>query len=373
MKTVIKASVTAMLVTAVSSTSLGVVGSALLVDPAFAKSDKANSKSSESRGNSQKEKAIRGKGRHESSSKGKPTSLETLFGVLIGEEKRKPKASNQASAKAASKKPAKNSEFHPSELGNMNGALNANVNAVLAHLRNGNTNGPVGHVAVLMAATVNAEGDQLIVDLENAYSVLDIAAMEFGSVQGYLDSLETAADAERIESIESYLSTYGEDASGEPAESALEVALMGTDYEGNPDPLGAYQTAINDARDAARDEEIEDAIVTTGYQSDGTYTTDRPSVTDPAALAEAEGDLQAEADAEASILSYWNKNPGGEPSEETGYTAEEEQLLMDLRDRFTEDELQSIRDTATVDPTASEEDSCAPEDTECETDDLASL
>ena len=374
MKTVIKASLTAMLVTAVSSTSLGVVGSALLVEPAFAKSEKANSKSSEARGKGQKEKSNRGKGRDKSLGKGKPNGLETLFGSLIGEERRKPKASKQASAKLVSKKHSKNSEFHPSELGNMNGALNANVNAVLAHLRNGNTNGPVGQVAALMAATVNAEGDQQIVGLENAYVVLDGAISEFGSVQGYFDSLDAAADAERVASIEDYLSVYGDDASGEEAANALKLALDGTVYEDSPDPLGDYQTVINDARDAARDNEIENAVVATGYQtSDGSFTTDRPSKTDPEALAEAESDLQAEADAEASILSYWNKNPGGEPSEETGYTAEEEQLLKDLRDRFTEDELQSIRDTATVDPTASEEDSCAPEDTECEPDDLASL
>jgi len=37
-------------------------------------------------------------------------------------------------------------------LGNINGALNANINAVLARILKCNTNGPVGAVAALVAA-----------------------------------------------------------------------------------------------------------------------------------------------------------------------------------------------------------------------------
>ena len=374
MKFNIKASVTAVLVTAISSTSVGVVGSTIFADPAFAKSDKAGGKSSEARGNSQKERSNRGKGKERSSNRSKPGGLETLFGKLIGTEKRKVKSSSPTSAKVVSQKPSKNSDFHPSELGNMNGALNANVNAVLAHIRNGNQNGPVGHVAALMAATANAEGDAETVALEDAYRALDVAIDRFGSVDGYFASLDAAADAQRVPSLEDYLSAYGSDATGTDAEDALAVALSGTDYEGRSDPLGDYQTAIDDAREAARDDSIEDAIVVTGYQiSDGSFSTERPSESDPDALADAEIDLQAEKDAEAAILSYWNKNPGGEANEESGYTPEEEQLLNDLRDRFTEEELHSIRELSVPESEDPDDAACDSVDIDCEEDDLASL
>ena len=42
--------------------------------------------------------------------------------------------------------------MHPSNLGKMNGPLNANVNALIAHVKNGNTNGPIGGMAALAVA-----------------------------------------------------------------------------------------------------------------------------------------------------------------------------------------------------------------------------
>lgn len=56
-------------------------------------------------------------------------------------------------APAQSKAARKAGDLRPNELGKMNGALNANINAVLAHIRNGQTtNGPVGLLAGLAVA-----------------------------------------------------------------------------------------------------------------------------------------------------------------------------------------------------------------------------
>ena len=55
------------------------------------------------------------------------------------------------------------------QLGNMNASLNANFNAVLAHIRNGNDKGPIGAFAALAVATKNAEYAQEIDHTARAY------------------------------------------------------------------------------------------------------------------------------------------------------------------------------------------------------------
>lgn len=99
-----------------------------------------------------------------------------------GKGKSEAKAAKSAKAAAVSKKPkaaegevtlakgkpaVEEGALRPNELGKMNGAMNANINAVLAHIRNGQmSNGPVGllagyAVATATAATAGTEAEEL--------------------------------------------------------------------------------------------------------------------------------------------------------------------------------------------------------------------
>lgn len=111
----------------------------------------------------------------------------------------KTKPAKQTAAKSTSKKPVVETAegMHPSDLGKMNGALNANINAVLAHIRNGQTvNGPVGLMAGLAAAdAVAAESLAELRDLEDladAHAALDsgLAGAGYASIQDYLAAKE---------------------------------------------------------------------------------------------------------------------------------------------------------------------------------------
>jgi hypothetical protein len=148
--------------------------------------------------------------------------------------------------------------MHPSQLGNMNGALNANINAVLAHIRNGNTNGPVGGLAALAVAD---------------------AAL---------------ADVERV-----------------LAEDDLADALAGSPYE----TVEEYNAAV--AAGAPRDLAIDEALTTLGVMPGEPYAFEPPS--DPDVLAAEDvrvGLVAAQAEAEGAILSLWNKSAEAAPGAE---------------------------------------------------------
>ncbi|MXQ08263.1 hypothetical protein GQ651_10450 [Alphaproteobacteria bacterium GH1-50] len=176
-------------------------------------------------------------------------------------------------------KSGKVSAFHPSELGNMNGAMNANINAVLAHIRNGNTNGPVGHMALLAVSGAAIYAAAGVVEREMLYQSLD-------------------------------------------------DAVVGSEY----DSLEDYLTAVKEGAD--RDPAIDAALDGVGYSEDG-FAVTRPAEEDYLAAQEEldgydEDDFQAKADAEAAILAYWNKN-----SAEGDLRTDEEQTLLDeLYSRF---------------------------------------
>lgn len=83
----------------------------------------------------------------------------------------------------------------PNELGKMNGAMHANINAVLAHIRNGQTtNGPVGLLAGLAIADSGAAAaETAAADLEALADSFDelettIADSAYGSVEEYLQA-----------------------------------------------------------------------------------------------------------------------------------------------------------------------------------------
>lgn len=64
--------------------------------------------------------------------------------------------------------------LHPSNLGKLNGALNSSPNAKLAHIKNGNFNGPVGLAAALAVADFGVAN--LRDDVDDATATLTLAA-----------------------------------------------------------------------------------------------------------------------------------------------------------------------------------------------------
>lgn len=124
--------------------------------------------------------------------------------------KTKKAATATAATKPAKAKPAKAAEkkkpasveeppttdtaaLHPSELGKMNGALNASPNAILAHIRNGQTtNGPVGLMAGLAVA-----------DAAAAESLADVRALE--DLANTHDALTNGLTAAGYASLDEYL------------------------------------------------------------------------------------------------------------------------------------------------------------------------
>lgn len=214
---------------------------------------------------------------------------------LTGQDKQEERAARLAArraptefaptvSKSPGKRPARFSDMHPSDLGNMNGALNANINAVLAHVRNGNTNGPVGHVAMLAVADANlAEANRTLALNDDFVALQDaLDASPYASVAEYY----AAIDADPTLAIED-LDMAIEDLGGDVA-TRLDIGV------------------------------------------------EPPS---PEAVAAAEADLPlleaAQFDAVAKTADYWNKNPDGSPNlVPEDLSPEELELIDDLRDRL---------------------------------------
>jgi hypothetical protein len=240
------------------------------------------------------ENGNRGGGRSESA-RGGSDPISNFIRNLTGEERREARAQARSEARAArqapteyapeasiapGKRPARNSDMHPSELGNMNGALNANINAVLAHIRNGNTNGPVGGLAALAVADAEYAA---FVDTNDVLEQEAVAALlkenDYDSIQAYYDALETDPEAKEIPALDEAIATLGENANVE-------------------DPVDTWRPDTQTVTDARTElEELEAARLA----------------------------------AEGNMLSLWNKNGDANPDE---LTPEEEALLDDLRGRL---------------------------------------
>lgn len=234
------------------------------------------------------ENGNRGGSSRSESARGGSDPISNFIRNLTGEERREARAQARAEMRAArkapteyapetsiapGKRPARNSDMHPSELGNMNGALNANINAVLAHIRNGNVSGPVGGLAALAVAD---------------------AAL---------------ADAEQV-----------------VREGALATAL-GDEYA----TVAEYNEAVSQ-NPSLRDPAIENALLDLGVLPGEDYAFQKPSEVDVLAAQDAvEGLDAAQTAAENNMLSLWNKNGDADPDE---LTPEEEALLDDLRGRL---------------------------------------
>ncbi|NNE88534.1 MAG: hypothetical protein HKN27_10700 [Silicimonas sp.] len=326
-------------------------------------------------------------------------------------------AAKRSTVVAKSQKPASRPEkgpMHPSNLGNMNGALNANVNAVLAHIKNGNTNGPVGHLAALAVANVNAEGAQEIIDLKEDFVDLQEAldGTPYETVAEYYEALD-GVEPIVIEDIDNKIAALDDAVA---SQDALDAALADSPYAteedyldavaGGADPIPAVDSAISNLMDpVVAQDELDMALSDNGYEGDtalADYEVDREGVEgieeiaevsdaigalggdveartditeeEPSdeAVAGAEDDIAAQTDAEIAILDYWNKNEDADPE----ITEEEQALLDKLNERLAAEEEAIKAAVGTDEPDVMDEESdgedvaqcddgdesCAPED-----------
>lgn len=227
--------------------------------------------------------------------------------------KKKDGAAGKSAAKTKSAKPKQAEAVEASarpkarDMGKMNGALNANINAVLAHIRNGNLNGPVGLLAGLAIADANAAS-------------AEAKAAELQDLADAHDALTTELEALDI-TLEEYLA--GEDENG---------------------PLELTEEEID---------KIDGLIEDVGGVKDGELATTRPTDDEiETAKTEAQGTEQAVTDAEAAIIDAWNKD------------GDEEALLTALRDRLEGHEAEIADAIASTEET--EETAEAPASTETE-------
>lgn len=235
---------------------------------------------------------------------GKPANRQQTASVEGGQAKVKPGAAAGADRDLAA-----------NELGNMNGAMNANINAVLAHIRNGNTNGPIG----AMAALVKADAGLGDLDAE------EVLARE-AAWQGY-DQAITEALGDSYPDLDAYL-----------AARQAEADYPGLAEQWQAD-FDAYQAAVTAGDPEAESLNPGDPPVDPDFTEIAALEDlvaappegERPSEEDLAAV-------EAVSDAEAALLAMWNKNPDSSDD----LTEEEAALLDALRARFSDADLEQI-------------------------------
>ncbi len=155
---------------------------------------------------------------------------------------KKPKPAAAEGAKAAKGKPAKNGELAPNELGKMNGAMNANINAVLAHIRNGQTTkGPVGLLAGLAVADTSAA------------AAADRAA-ELEARADSFDALQTKVEEAGFASVDEYLQAKADSTLTEE-----QLALSGDIDSLIGDVGGTDETGLQLAESRPSDDDIQAA------------------------------------------------------------------------------------------------------------------
>lgn len=119
-------------------------------------------------------------------------------------------------------------ELHARDIGNMNGALHASPNAIAAHMRNGNTNGPVGLMAAYVAARGGAAAVAELPEGSEEYAVLDGMLEEAGydsyadydgeneEINAYLEGMGEV-DGEMMAEVESANDAFGSEAEAQDA------------------------------------------------------------------------------------------------------------------------------------------------------------
>jgi hypothetical protein len=238
------------------------------------------------------------------SEKSKPESAKSKSAKAEGTVKKPKKAAADVEVAKVKPKKAADGELHPSELGKMNGAMNANINAVLAHVRNGQiTNGPVGLLAGLAVA-------------DSGVAVAEDKVAELKELASDFDELNTALAEEGFATPEEYLQAKADGSLTDDQIARIDPlvdAVGGTDESG----LVLAKTEPTEAEILA----AEDAV------------------------GAAEG---AVAGAEQAIIDAWNKD------------GDAEALLTALRDKLAP--YQSEIDAAVAETAASEDSAALPDD-----------
>lgn len=327
----LKGPLTAAMVSSLALVPATTVAYVATADIAVAKSDKAGGGGKGASQKSSKSKAgTKGKSGSKSASRsGKSrghTGLDKFLGKLTGKKTvtKTKRASAAPKVAAAPKKALTEDAMHPSQLGKMNGALNANVNALIAHVKNGNTNGPIGGMAALAVAGYAAEGAAETITLYEDFAALDQMLIDNGytddegnpDLQAYLDALEPTEGNGGNDVIQNALDGTGD--------LTLEEALMAEnngvqDFE----TLDDY-VAWRDGTPGADPIDGADTLIA---RTDGV---ERPSDED---IAYAEDRIADKTSAEDYMLSIWNKGDGDDSMRSDA----EEQLLAELYKRIEAD------------------------------------
>ena len=277
----LKGPMTAVLLSSVALVPAATVAYVATADAAYAKSEKAGGKSGSAPG---KNKSSTSKGKSGTKSASSRGGSKSRGGGGLGRLLDRVTGRDKAVARSSAKAIAKSDPMHPSNLGNMNGALNANENAILAHIRNGNTNGPVGLMAALAVADYQTADDRELLDsnLAAEYAALDdaLATAGYESFQDYENAV--------IDDPDNFNQDI-EDAYAGVGQADLNEALG--DYASYED----YQAAVA-GDELLFDQDIEDAYAALGYDQ-----------TTADSLDQAEENAAEYADAMDALIDYWNK------------------------------------------------------------------
>jgi hypothetical protein len=192
-----------------------------------AKSNNAKAKGNKTAGKSHANKSFKSSARSFKSDLGKLGSkAKNGFGLFGGKQKQA-KASAKSLKPTHSARPPAKGLMHPRNLGKMNGVLNSSPKAKLAHIANGNFNGPVGLAAALAVADYNyaaTEEDYAAaietLDLADAFEAYGAAtSAELDAAQADIDLVDaiaardvladTTATEEDKETAQQTLDNYG--------------------------------------------------------------------------------------------------------------------------------------------------------------------
>lgn len=331
----IKSTITAVLLSSVALVPAATIALVASVDSVEAKSNNGggngnkggNSSSAKSKSDTKASRGGSSKGGGNSkASRSGDDPIGNLFRKVTGKDKKKATKTKRAATttKVAKTAPAKDA-MHPSKLGKMNGALNANTNAIIAHVKNGNTNGPIGGMAALAVAGYAAEGAAETLELDGKFETLETTLIENGyvdedgnaDIDAYLTAVEGVPGNGENETIETAINDM------ESSLTLEEALLAENNLVQDFDSVEDYEVWRDGVAGADKIEAADNLIA----ELDGL---ERPSQDD---IDDANTRVEAKTDAEDNMLSIWNKGDG----DDTVRSEEEEALLDKLYERIEAD------------------------------------
>ena len=249
---------------AILALAVPVTGGAIVTfsaSPAMAKGkDKGGSDRGSRSDRGDRGKSDRGRGSQGGNSRG-GSGNGNGFGSSNGGGNGNGQGNGQSNGQSANVKPAKavttvepeategELALRPNQLGSMNGAMHASLNAVAAHIRNGNTNGPVGALAGLAVADHDAAEAEGVIETAAVFETLDetLEAAGYDTLQDYLDSGETDGD------IDAALAALG-DLTEEDRPSEDEITEAQDAIDALPEAEAAIFDAWNKSGEATEEE-----------------------------------------------------------------------------------------------------------------------